>query len=94
MRVICIENSIIVDRYRSDFGTISAHKGSIYNVIGSIQGEELREKTGLGYALGPWYEFLELEGFHHHIRFLELPEDDFEEKIEKTKIISYETIRH
>ena len=83
MRVICIENSIIVDRYRSDFGTISAHKGSIYNVIGSIQGEELREKTGLGYALGPWYEFLELEGFHHHIRFLELPEDDLvEEQVE------------
>ena len=79
--VICIENSTVIDRYRSDFGSIVAHKGSVYNVIGSISGEELREKTGLGYALGPWYEFLELQGYHHHIRFLEIPEDDIEDYI-------------
>jgi hypothetical protein len=91
MRVICIENSIIIDRYKPDFGSIATHKGSIYNVIGSISGEELREKTGLGYALGSWYEFLELDGLHHHVRFLEIPEDDVE--VETSKIKSYEKRR-
>jgi len=91
MRVICIENSIVVDRYRSDFGTISAHKGSIYNVIGATSGEELRQRTGLGYALGPWYEFLELEGLHHHVRFVELDEDT-ELETEKTKQYEWRSI--
>jgi hypothetical protein len=76
MRVICIENSIVVDINHPSLGSIAAHKGSVYNVIGSISGEVLREKTGHNYALGPWYEFLELKGFHHHVRFLEIPEDD------------------
>ena len=88
MRVICIENSIIIDKNRPDFGSICTHKGSIYNVVGFIKGEELREKTGLNYAPGPWYEFLEVKGFHHHIRFLEIPEDDVE--VETSKKISYE----
>ena len=76
MRVICIENSLVVNCDHPSCGSIAAHKGSVYNVIGSVSGEVLRKKTGLGYALGPWYEFLELEGLHHHIRFLEIPEDD------------------
>jgi len=76
MRVICIENSIVVDINHPSLGSIAAHKGSVYNVIGSVSGEVLREKTGHNYALGPWYEFLELKGFHHHVRFLEIPEDD------------------
>ena len=75
MRVICIENSIMVDKYKPDFGSIVAHKGSIYNVIGSVEGEVLRERKGVNFALGPWYEFLELQGLHHHIRFLEIPDD-------------------
>lgn len=82
MRVICIENSICVDRDKN-FGSICTHKGSIYNVIGTIQGEELREKTGLNCAPGPWYRFLEMEGSHHHIRFLEIPDDDVEIKENK-----------
>jgi hypothetical protein len=75
MRVICIENSIVIDKERPDFGSVSAHKGSVYNVIGSVEGEVLREKDGLNYAPGPWYEFLELKGLHHHVRFLEIPDD-------------------
>ena len=88
MRVICIENSIMIDRYKPDFGSIYAHKGSVYNVVGFIEGEELRRKTGLNFALGLWYEFLEVQGVHHHIRFLEIPEDDIE--IETQKKIKYE----
>ena len=88
MRVICIENSIMIDRYKPDFGSIYAHKGCVYNVVRVIQGETLKEVTGLNYALGPWYEFLEVQGFHHHIRFLEIPEDDIE--IETQKKIKYE----
>jgi hypothetical protein len=76
MRVICIENSIVVDINHPSCGSIAAHKGSVYNVIGSVSGEVLREKTGLRYAPGLWYEFLELQGLHHHVRFLEIPEDD------------------
>jgi hypothetical protein len=82
MRVICIEDSILVDKDKPDFGDIFAHKGSIYNVISSIQGEELKEKTGLNYASGVWYEFLESPGiYHHYIRFLEIP-DYVEEQLE------------
>jgi hypothetical protein len=55
MRVICIENSIVVDINHPSLGSIAAHKGSVYNVIGSVSGEVLREKTGHNYALGPWY---------------------------------------
>ena len=88
MRVICIENSIVIDSNRPDVGGISAHKGSVYNVIGSVEGKVLRERTGLGYALGPWYEFLELEGLHHHIRFLEIPDDDIEVEKEEYKLES------
>lgn len=62
MRVICIENSIMVDKDRPDFGTI-------------VEGEVLRERKGMNFSLGPWYMFLELQGFHHHIRFLEIPDD-------------------
>ena len=90
MRVICIENSVIVDKDRTDFGAISAHKGSVYNVIGSVDSEKLKEKTGINYASGDWYEFLELPGLHHHIRFLEIPDDDIEVEIETTKNKSYE----
>tara|TARA_R110000868_G_scaffold399370_1_gene673061 strand:- start:574 stop:846 length:273 start_codon:yes stop_codon:yes gene_type:complete len=89
MRVICIENSIMIDKNRPDFGSIVAHKGSVYNVIGYISHEELKEKKGLVYAPGPWYEFLELQGYHHHIRFIELPEDDIE--IETIKNKTYES---
>lgn len=87
MRVICIENSILVDEDNPNFGGVCTHKGSIYHVVNSIEGEKMREKTGIPYGLGPWYEFLEVKGLHHYIRFLEIPEDDIQ--IEQ-KILNYE----
>ena len=78
MRVICIEDSIIVDKDKPNFGSISAHKGCVYHVIDSIDGDVLREKRNINYAPGAWYEFLEISGLHHHVRFLEIPEDDIE----------------
>lgn len=74
MRVICIENSLCVDE--DDLGAIVAHKGSIYHVINVIEGVELRKRKPINFALGPWYEFLEAEGLHHHVRFLEIPDDN------------------
>ena len=88
MRVICIENSIVMDRDNPRFGSIAAHKGSIYNVIGSVDGQVLRDKTGLNYAHGPWYQFLELDGLHHFIRFVELDEDT---ELETEKTQEYDT---
>jgi len=87
MRVICIENSIVMDTNSPRFGSVAAHKGSIYNVIGSVDAQVLRDKTGLNYAHGPWYEFLELEGLHHHVRFIELDEDT---ELETEKTLEYE----
>ena len=78
MRVICIEDSLIIDRDNPSFGSVSAHKGCVYNVIGSVDGEVMRKNKGKNFASGVWYEFLELQGLHHHVRFLEIPEDDVE----------------
>ena len=83
MRVICIENSILIDKNHPNFGCVMTHKGSIYTVINTIDGEQLRKNTRINFASGVWYEFLELQGLHHHIRFLEIPEDDVEVEIEK-----------
>ena len=91
MRVVCIQNSIVMDTDNPRFGSIAAHKGSIYNVIRSVDAQALRDKTGLNYALGPWYEFLELEGLHHHVRFVELQEDT-ELETEKTKQYEWRSI--
>ena len=87
MRVICIENSLIIDE-GDDKGKIHIHKGSIYHVINSVEGKELRKTSGMNNAPGPWYEFLEIDGLHHYVRFLEIPddsEDDVEYSIEETK---------
>ena len=81
MRVICIENSVWQDGPHA--GQICAHKGSVYHVTGSVEGQELREKTGIQYGLGAWYGFLELSGIHHSMRFLEIPEDDVEEEVQE-----------
>ena len=80
MRVICIEDSLVIDKDKPSFGSISAHKGCVYNVIGSVDGEVMRKqrKEWENFASGAWYEFLELEGLHHHVRFREIPEDDVE----------------
>lgn len=96
MRVICTENSVLIDE-GEDNGKVCAHKGSIYHVIDVINGEEMREKTGINYASGPWYEFLEMEGKHHHIRFLEIPDDTNELmenlSLNKDKTNKYDTER-
>lgn len=89
MRVICIENSLIIDKGASN-GAIGAHKGSVYHVINSVDGAELRKTSGMNNAPGPWYEFLEIEGYHHYVRFLEIPEDDIEETI-KEELYEFET---
>lgn len=85
MRVICIEDSLWVDGpYR---GQASAHRGSIYHVTASYSGEQVRAATGL--TINPkstWYTFLEAVGAHDSIRFLELPDDDFEEGIQEEQI--------
>ncbi len=47
MRVICIENSIMIDIGKPDFGSIYAHKGSVYNVVRVIQGELLKRIRSL-----------------------------------------------
>ena len=85
MRVICIEDSLWVDGpYR---GQASAHKGSIYHVTASYSGEQVRAATGLTInAKSTWYTFLETVGAHDSIRFLELPDDDFEEGIQEEQI--------
>ena len=83
MRVICIENSVWLDGPYAD--QICAHKGSIYHVTSSIDAEEIKQR-GVPAAPGTWYQFLEISGTHHHIRFLELPDDDFEEGIQEEQI--------
>ena len=85
MRVICIEDSLWVDGpYR---GQASAHKGSIYHVTASFSGEEVRAVTGLPInTKSTWYTFLEAVGAHDSVRFLEIPDDDFEEGIQEEQI--------
>ena len=73
MRVICIENSLWCDGPYQ--GQICAHKGSIYHVTSSVDAEQVRQR-GVPAAPGIWYQFLEVSGTHHHIRFLELPDDE------------------
>jgi hypothetical protein len=77
MRVICIEDSLWEDGPHR--GQICAHKGSVYHVTGSIEGEQMRQMNPpINYSLGTWYSFLEIPGVHHGIRFLEIPEDNIE----------------
>lgn len=84
MRVICIENSVWYDGPHK--GEPCAHKGSIYHVTGTMEGSEMRARFGHPFADGTWYSFLEIEGCHHGIRFLEIPDDDMlsETKLEET----------
>lgn len=89
MRVICIESTVWVEsKNPEDIGKTSVQKGSIYHVTGSLTGEEVRALGGnfVHAAQGTWYEFLELNGMHHSSRFLEIPDDDFEEGIQEEQI--------
>ena len=78
MRVICTTT----ERYVSGDpkGGISVRRGSIYNVV-DVKDQDYIEKYAWDNGLqarpsrGKWYELLELEGFHHESKFLEIPED-------------------
>lgn len=77
MRVICIESTTWVHGVPVEhLGTVSIQKGNIYHVTGSVDGETIRKETNLPFALGTWYELLEVPGIHHSMRFLEIPDDD------------------
>lgn len=80
MRVICIENSLWCDGPYQ--GQVCIHKGSVYHVTGSVDAEQIKQ-AGIPAAPGTWYSLLEVEGVHHYIRFLEIPEDDNEEVSEE-----------
>lgn len=84
MRVICIESAVWQDGPNA--GAICVHKGSVYHVTGSITGEQIYANTGIPAAYGHWFNLLEVPGAHHHARFLEIPDDDFEEGIQQEQI--------
>ena len=89
MRVICIESTTWAYSGKpEEIGTPSIKKGSIYHITGSLTGEQVRALGGnfKHAAQGIWYEFLELNGIHHSSRFLEIPDDDFEEGIQEEQI--------
>jgi hypothetical protein len=89
MRVICIESTTwAYSKNSKEIGTPSIKKGSIYHVINSFTGEQIRamSENFKHAAQGIWYEFLELNGMHHSSRFLEIPDDDFEEGIQEEQI--------
>ncbi len=88
MRVICIESSTWAYSKRpEEIGTLSVQKGSIYHVTSSLEGYELRKHEKFCNAGdGIWYELLELTGWHHSMRFLEIPDDNFEEGIQEEQI--------
>ena len=84
MRVICIKDSLWCDGPYQ--GQPCTRKGSIYHVTASIDAEEIRATRGILAAPGAWYQFLEVSGTHHHIRFLELPDDEVEEEVKELRI--------
>lgn len=90
MRVICIEDSLCVDE--DNIGAIVTYKGSIYHVVNVTEGIELRKRKPINFAPGPWYEFLEVEGLHHHVRFLEIPDDNglIENEIKLNKLCNHQ----
>jgi hypothetical protein len=96
MRVICIESTTwAYSKKPEEIGTLSVQKGSIYHVTGSVQGYELRKDEKFCSAGdGTWYELLELKGWHHSTRFLEIPDDDLKEGNQKEQIESEEAFKH
>ena len=89
MRVICIESTTwAYSKNSEEIGTPSIKKGSIYHVTNSFTGEQVRalDENFKHAAPGIWYEFVEMTGMHHSMRFLEIPDDDFEEGIQEEQI--------
>ena len=96
MRVICIESTVWANNVKpEELGTLSVRKGSIYHVTGSVEGKVLRESEKFKSAAdGTWYELLELTGWHHSMRFLPIPDDDFEEGIQEEQIALDEALKN
>lgn len=89
MRVICIQTEHFI--CGNNAGGTSITKGSVYHVTAKKTREEAYELrkhrlpswfSSANLGLGMWYELLELEGFHHESKFLEIPEDNIEQEIE------------
>jgi hypothetical protein len=89
MRVICIKSSTWAYSKRpEEIGTLAIQKGSIYHVTGSVEGYELRKDEKFRDAGdGTWYELLELKGWHHWSRFLELSDDEVEEAVDELELV-------
>ena len=89
MRVICIESSTWAYSKRpEEIGTLSVQKGSIYHVTSSVDAEEIRKDERFRNAGdGTWYELLELTGWHHSMRFLEIPDDRVEEAVDELELV-------
>lgn len=83
MRVICIESTVwAYSKKPEEIGTISVQKGSIYHVVSSIDATELRKiEKFQNVGDGIWYQLLELDGWHHSMRFLEIPSDDLSTQV-------------
>ena len=90
MRIICIEGSTFLTGSSKDQTAI--HKGSIYHVTRVLEGglggevhELIQNMPASTFpAQGAWYELLEVRGYHHSSKFLEVP-SDLEECLEYTK---------
>lgn len=89
MRVICIESTTWAHNKNPELiGRLSTLKGSIYHVIESIEGCELRKNEKFSRcADGIWYDLLELGGWHHSMRFLEIPDDKVEEEVDELELV-------
>ena len=89
MRVICIASTTWAYSKRpEEIGTLSVQKGSIYHVTSSVEGHEIRKHENFcGAGDGTWYELLELKGYHHSMRFLEIPDDRVEEAVDELELI-------
>ena len=94
MRVICSTTEYYIDENGNPSSHISVRKGSVYNVINVINvidSNEFKNEFILKHkrppAEGKWYKLLEVNGFHHESKFVELPDYLFEENVEtKEKI--------
>jgi hypothetical protein len=88
MRVICIESTTWAYNKKPELiGKLSTQKGAIYHVTESIEGHELRKDERFsGAADGIWYDLLELGGWHHSMRFLEIPDDEVEEAVDELQL--------
>lgn len=91
MKVICSTTEYYMDENGNISTHISVRKGSVYNVINVVDSNELKNgfisRLKNPPAKGKWYELLEINGFHHESKFIELPDYLFEENVEtKEKI--------